>query len=320
MRDRYKNYFYVTTFATLLVTIVCCAAIYRWWPRIDPGICYLGDCIAFKEDLTKGIGNKSKIVFGGGSGTNCGVSAGDVEKAFGVPSVNMAGSALLEIDYILYRLKRVLEKGDVVILPLEYEHLVYTGKSSPLKMSFVLSCDKQYFLKLPWRSRIEYIFSLMNFVTAREALKRRHARDSKNCRQALNDNGDVTGNAGVAQEFELSPLPLQQGGFIETHGLTLIKEFSRWCKARGIHCYVTYPNMVYLKEYEEKRYHTYFDNLQRYFTSNDIDFIGTPYDFFFPLKLFYDSRYHLNRNGVTLRTRQLIAMMRKMNVVPTAQR
>jgi hypothetical protein len=325
IRDRHKNYFYVTIFASLTVTVLYCMAVYRWWPWIDTGICRIDACMVKKETLARGIGERPKIVFGGGSGTLYGVRAKDVQRAFGVPAVNMALHAGLEIDYIFYRLKRVLGKGDIVILPLEYEHLVYAGKISSVKTSFVASCDREYFLVLPWHSRAEYVFSLIDFNKVLKLLKRkwasRNARDTGNCAVALNQNGDVTSNVGEAPEFGLvGPQPLQQSGFTETYGLALIKEFSRWCKARGILFYVTYANSVYLEDYEDERYRTYFEGLQNYFTKNGIGLIGKPYDFFFPLRFFYDTAYHLNQDGVTLRTEQLIAMMRKMNLVPRSQR
>jgi hypothetical protein len=325
MRDRHKNFFYVTIFASLTVTVFYFAAIYRWWPWIDTAICRIDACMVKKETLARRIGERPKIIFGGGSGTLYGVRAKDVQRAFGVPAVNMAVNAVLEIDYILYRLKRVLGKGDIVVLPLEYEHLVYAGKPSSVKTSFVASCDREFFLELPWHSRAEYVFSLIGFNKVLKLLRRRwssrNAQDTQNCGVALNQNGDVTGNVGEAPEFEpVEPLPLQQDGFTETYGLALIKEFSRWCKARGIRCYVTYANSVYLKAYEDERYRTYFEALRNYFIKNDIGVIGKPYDFFFPRRLFYDTRYHLNQDGMTLRTEQLIAMMGEMNLVPRAQR
>ena len=243
MRNRYKSYFYVTIFASLAMTVLYCTAVYRWWP-INTETCWIDDCYVEKENLARKIGDRPKIVFGGGSGTIMGVRAKDVQKAFGVPTVNMGVHAGLEIDYILYRLKRVLREGDVVILPLEYEHFVYTGKSNSLKTFFVASCDREYFLGLSWRSKAQYTFSLMGFNKVLEALKTKRPRGTSTRHWVLNENGDATGYAGTAAvpkepQFECAPLPIQPGAFTETHGLALIKDFGRWCSARGIRCYVT---------------------------------------------------------------------------------
>lgn len=324
MRDQYMNYCYVTIFASLAMTVLYCTAVYRWWP-INTETCWIDDCYVEKENLARKISDRPKIVFGGGSGTIMGVRTKDVQKAFGVPTVNMGLHAGVEIDYILYRLKRVLRQGDVVILPLEYEHFVYDGRSNSLKISFVASCDREYFLGLSWWSKAQYTFSLIGFNKVLEALKSKRPRGTSTRHWVLNQNGDATGYAGTAvvvkeSQFECTPLPVQRDGFTETYGLALIREFSRWCEARGIRCYVTYANLVYLKDYADERYHTYFESLQNYFIKNDIAFIGTPYDFFFPRKLFYNTEYHLNQEGITLRTEQLIVMMRKMNIVPRPKR
>ncbi|HEY3277548.1 MAG TPA: hypothetical protein VGJ94_13085, partial [Syntrophorhabdaceae bacterium] len=78
--------------------------------------------------------------------------------------------------------------------------------------------------------------------------------------------------------------------------------------------YVSYPNVLYFKEYETAKYRRYFEKLQEYFATNGIAQIGAPQDFFFDLDLFYDSPYHLNSTGVEERTRQLMDKLREIGI------
>jgi hypothetical protein len=84
---------------------------------------------------------------------------------------------------------------------------------------------------------------------------------------------------------------------------------------KDIGLYVTYANTLFLPQYRSNKYNNYFNQLAKYFSENNIAVIGTPYDFFYSKELFYDSEYHLNQEGVTIRTRQLIEMMTSLGIV-----
>ena len=120
----------------------------------------------------------------------------------------------------------------------------------------------------------------------------------------LNENGDIVGNVGKRNLAGLGPLPVQPGEIKETEGLMLIKDFSRWAKENGVTVYLSYANRVYSRDIEREEFKRYYDKLKRYLTDNNIAVLGTPYDFFFSEELFYDTLYHLNETGVTLRTQQ----------------
>ena len=102
--------------------------------------------------------------------------------------------------------------------------------------------------------------------------------------------------------------------FNETKGLEKISKFNVWCKQHGIMLYVTYANTLYYKDYDNHTYRNYFDNLAKYFADHNILTIGKPSDFFFNEDLCYDHPYHLNREGVTIRTQQLINMLEKLGI------
>jgi hypothetical protein len=53
---------------------------------------------------------KPKIVIAGGSSVHFGVRAKMIEQTFKVPTINFGVMALMELDYILYRLKKTLSQ------------------------------------------------------------------------------------------------------------------------------------------------------------------------------------------------------------------
>ena len=119
---------------------IFCVGLPEWY--------WINDTIKIKENIALNIpGNK--IVFVGGSATLFGVRTEDIEKELNIPTVNYGVHAALEIDYILERAKKILKPGDIVILPLEYNHLLYDGSLNEVRTRFVLLFDKKYYNSLP---------------------------------------------------------------------------------------------------------------------------------------------------------------------------
>lgn len=314
----YKNWFIFTLCSLVSISLLYLFVIYRCDLLNSGEITWIHDCLKKKETIGRNIVDR-KIVFDGGSATLFGVRTNDIERQIGVPCVNMATHGGLNIDYIFSNLKKILNKGDIVILPLEYHYFSYDGKLNSLTLSYVISFDKKYFRSLPLSLRIKYLFSLSPIEFYRAVMLKIFDKNLVYDVKMLNDNGDETNNIGNATinpgaNFT-NPFKLPSGTFKETYGLLKISEFNIWCNKHNIALYITYPNLFYLKEYENKDYRNYFTNLNNYFLKNNIRTIGTPYDFFFNRKFFYDTEYHLNEQGAIVRTKQLIEMLKNLDVI-----
>jgi len=271
--------------------------------------------------------DRPKMVFSGGSATFIGVRTRDIQNAFGIPTLNLATHAKLGIDYILYRAKRVLRRGDIMILPLEYDHFAFNGDRSQTKYLYTITYDRQFFDQLPIKEKLSYLYTtpvtdlvvsvLTSVISSQEI--RVYSHDF--IERQINANGDATFNVGTRMQSgsidtRQPSIRFQKGDLVETLGLKILKDFGRWCKLNGISFYITYANSLYFRDYESTEYQNYFRNLHNYFVENDLGIIGTPYDFFFEDRsLFYDTQYHLNQEGTTLRTRRLIQMMRDLDIV-----
>lgn len=314
----YKNWVIITFCSLFSISIIYLLLIYYFNFLNVAEIVYIHDCSQKKETIAKNIAGK-KIVFDGGSATLFGVKTKDIEEKIGVPCVNMAIHAGLNIDYIFSRLKNILNKGDIVILPLEYQYFYYGGKLNSLTLGYVISFDKIFFRSLPLSSRLIYLISIPPIDFIRAIMLRIINKHGEYNVKTLNDNGDETNNIGndnisrMAQFFK--PFELPSGNFKETFGLSKINEFNIWCKQHNITLYITYANLIYLKEYDNNDYRKYFDYLNEYFMKHDIRTIGTPYDFFFKKEFIYDTEYHLNEYGAMIRTEQLIEMLNKLDVL-----
>lgn len=279
-----------------------------------------------KEEIAKSVSGP-KIILSSGSATLYGLRAKDIQEEFGVPTVNLAVNAGLGIDYILYRAKKVMRAGDIVILPLEYNHFLYQGEYSFAKSFYIKTYDRKYFENLSMYEKIwdivntrpDYFFKgIIEQLTYRnaefEVMKMDMLKNSTN-------NGDSFKILPKKRDLikRIRPFDISRGKrgekFVETAGLKTLNDFSKWCKQNNIILYITYANTIHFKEYDTASYLEYFDFLQNYFKKNGIYTIGAPSDFFYDAALFYDTEYHLTQDAITIRTKQFIGKMEELNIV-----
>jgi hypothetical protein len=84
----------------------------EWW---------IHDVLLYKERHAESVAGKKLIILSG-SNSLFGIESLTVEKFIGFPVVNLSTHAQLELDFLKLLLERHLNKGDVVVMPLEFEY------------------------------------------------------------------------------------------------------------------------------------------------------------------------------------------------------
>jgi hypothetical protein len=320
----YKKWFFFTLCSLVGITFLYLFSVYHFNFLGSGDVAWINDVRIKKEEIARRIAGQ-KVVFGGGSATLFGVKAKVIEDTIGIPCVNLAIHGGLNIGYVIYNLKKVIKKGDIVILPLEYSYFTDDGKIDRITFNYVVSYDKEYFRSLTYSQKLKILLSasiegslkgLLHTIAA-SLFKESRQYDSK----TLNKNGDETINVGNDDRMPkfIRPFEIPSGDVTDTYGLSRINEFNLWCKENNITLYITYPNLIYSNEYEKNTYRDYFDKLNKYFVEHNIRTIGSPYDVMFEKELFYDTKYHLNQKGADIRTKQLIDMLIKYDVIKFAK-
>lgn len=278
---------------------------------------WIHETLEKKEKISAGI-QKPKLVFAAGSSTLFGVSAENLEKNLNTPTLNFGVIAWLQTDYLLHRVKKVLNPGDTIILPLEYRH--YGDINSYIedaKIFYVLTHDRSYFMshipffeKIQWIYRVDPLTILQSLIDQFKFIFATGGKDGYHV-ENLNEYGDEISNIGAHLQSASAVSFPQDPTLKITDGLLAIKEFSDWCRERNIHLYITFPNVCYHSCFEDPGFQRYILQLKSYFRENDIKVIGEPRDSFYDLPYFYDTHYHLNQKGVKLRTEQLTRLIQK---------
>jgi hypothetical protein len=323
MIDKYKKWVFYTGVTSVIVCLFHLILVFYFFKVQSYELLWIHNCLIKKEAFARST-RGMKIVFAGGSATLFGIRTKDVQETLGIHCVNMGLHGGVKLDYLLFRLKQILQPGDVVILPLEYEHFIYDGSFDDTTSDFIISYDKAFINSLPLLEKIKCLSHVspiklgksLGGVALFGEIKELDLAKGYNS-STLNTNGDETNNIGEKMDRSLAvfkPVPIQTGDFSETIGLKMLKDFNTWCYKNRILAHISYANTLLFSEYENDMYRNYFYNLQRYFYENRIATIGTPYNFFFKKQWFYDTQYHMNQEGAIMRTRQFIAMMTSLGI------
>ena len=140
----YKRFIFATFSFTILLTFLF-GIINLFFYKVPQNTLWIKNCFTIKDKYADSIKTK-KIVFSSGSNTLYGLNTIEIEKNIGIKSVNLAIHAGLQTDYILYRTKKVLKPGDIVVLPFEYQMLTWNGEDDDTRTDYILTHDKIFFL------------------------------------------------------------------------------------------------------------------------------------------------------------------------------
>ena len=117
---------------------------------------WIADVYDLKDKIAGSFEGK-KIVFTSGSNALFGLDSRVLTAYWEYPVVNYSVHAGLQLPYILERSKRILENGDIVILPLEYSMYQYDGRFSEVLIDYIVSRDIKYYFSLPFHNKFMVI-------------------------------------------------------------------------------------------------------------------------------------------------------------------
>lgn len=311
---KYKNFNFALIFLIPFVFSFYFSLVYFFYRDTTSDSFAIETYFNFKESAANAI-HANKILFTSGSSNFLGIRAYQIEDTYNVPTVNMSINAGLRAEYILDRLKKSINPGDVVIVPFEYSNFTYTREPSITLNKYLLTYDKEYFLdhydfveQLKILSSISILDFFKNLIDVyyNDNTGAKRLKFLKN----INKNGDMLNMVKhdslktKAPPFKL-PDPIRK----ETIGLKAVKEFNDHCRQNNISFFITFPNIVYDKIYTQRKYQDYFDYLFSYFDEYKIEVIGSPLKAMYPRKMFFDSEYHLTSEGSDKRTQDFIRML-----------
>ena len=249
-----------------------------------------------------------RLVLIGGSGAFYSVRAKVLQSQFGIPVINNALHAGLNIEYLLHRARQSLRPGDTALLFIEYA-LYSRHEPGWTQADYFLPHDLPYFASQPLDTEI----GLVRKLTPNEYGNRIYDAvfgqpiEGKETLARLNDRGDLIENQRASQnnfhKTRLDKIIPMNNMLMRQENVAMITDFIRWCQKNGITVIAGYPAFMDFPTYHTGvKERAFFQSLENYYHSLGIPTLGKPSDFMFPKSMFLDSWHHMHDEGAAVMT------------------
>ena len=278
---------------------------------------WIYDAYRKKQNIAKAIEGK-KIVIVAGSNALFGVDSKMISEVFTLPVVNDSVNAGIELPCILFMAKKVIGKGDTVLMPLEYPMYSYTGKPGVQMIDFLLAREPLCFWKLTTKEQ----FYLLWHVSMQRVWEGYIGYQNKPVTTGLygahhiNAYGDQNetevryrSEAMHQEVLEYAKKPEKYGKAYnpEALGWEYLERFVIWCKKREVKVIFMPSTLLYDKSYtadpKEKWFYTHIGEEVR---KRGWTFVGDPYAYMYDASCYLNTNFHLIDSGRKKRTEKII--------------
>lgn len=254
-----------------------------------------------------------KIIFAGGSNLAFGINSSEIEQEFKTPVVNLGLHAGLGLSFMLEELKKSSNKGDVIFLSIEYM-LSPEGDYKLKKLTSSYYVNAKNYYSTNYLSEINMHIdrtkeNLKNLFIEEQSLSTPSKKSSPivYSKNAFDAHGDVISHLNKKRSEDLSNRGVMKYKYWK--GIKELNEFKKYAEEKNIHVFFLYPNYP-ISEFKKNH-----EIIQKYSTdlSRDLKLVilNRPDDFVYNDTLFFDTTYHLTKEGREKRTRKLIEIIKK---------
>ncbi len=268
-----------------------------------------------------------KLIFVGGSNLGFGIDSEKIEKELGIPVVNMGLHAGLGIRYMINEVKPSINKNDIVVISLEYEHFVSDEMANGEKvlMALLVDVNRNNIRYIPF-SQWYYLFPLgFEYGVSKLFRNQIDIMDDDDVesytkhfnRNSFNKYGDEVMHYDYPNEkFDSNETSVVVYPTNDAFGY--IKDFYHFLDQKGATLYLLPP--VLMKSLACKK-QDMIVVIEKILREQKTPFLSSAKTFFYEDSLFFNTPYHLNKKGVDIRTNKIIDVLNsKMNLDGKARR
>lgn len=252
-----------------------------------------------------------RIIISGGSNTAFGIDSEKLSKEIGLPTINMGLQAGLGLEFILNELEENICEGDIIILSIEY-FLDVKGNYQLMQLAkSYYPMAENYFdpgIYSDIKANLENLRKKFRYIILRDdplEPKKRNLYFEVYKRSAFNYSGDIISHLDF-KEYKLRELADKRNvSYRYWDGITTLNDFCKDASQKGAQVYYSFP------PFPRSEWVKYAEPLHRFERDiiNDatcLKFLNSAKEAVLDDKYFFDTVYHLGKEGRAIRTQALI--------------
>ena len=280
-----------------------------------------------------------RLIIESGSNSTYAIDSYEMSQAVHLQTINLSDNASNSLRYKLLRLEKYTKKGDVVLLPLEWQYYSRNKLTVPFTerifsphhhyykdLSLIESIQLAY--QIPFGSLVKRVkdiisrkkenTSLVEFRRLQQFIEKYNNGDRGAIQQQHKVRASKLDNYGIENCYDYIFLTQIENGFVISdtfkENVKLMKRLQKkgvkvlvtWAGVTGEDCYAG----IYKKEAEK-----FSKEVKDFLTKKGIPLLGNIYDSEFSNAYMYNTFYHLLYQAKMVRTRRLI---KRINFSPYA--
>ena len=299
--------FLLKTFAFVALTTGFCFLLQAFVaPKIRNNNAFVGATIDKEKRLA--TLETPRLIFIGGSNLAFGLDSKTIADSLKINVVNMGLHAGLGVAFVLNQAKPYLKNGDKIVLSVEYgltelgdkklfTQLMDMHPNAINYLDYSVN-DKLNLIDINWQRCVSSLF-FSAIVNPNDAVYKR---------DGFNKEGDVIAHLNLPQ----MPHLMNMGKMIfRDYSLEInaLNQFIAEANRKGAKVYYTFPAYIESEYQLNKSVLEQYEN--QFKTQLKCPIINTPKTFVFPNTNFFDTAYHLDKNGREKRTKIMIQLLKE---------
>lgn len=259
-----------------------------------------------------------KIIFVGGSNLAYGLNSKKIQDSLGIPVVNMGLHAGFGLKFMMQEVKTYVKQGDIIILSPEYHHFfskeVYNGET--VLVALLVDVDRTALRFLSFSEMLHLVPLAVKYGTSKMVKKQMDVMgegagdnyESVYKRNSFNEFGDEVMHWEYPNQ-EIASATNRKGitHSIFDNAIEDVAKFKNDIINKKAHFYLIPP------AYQFSHYMVLkptIKEIENQLKQKQVVFQILPNEFAYPDTLFFNTVYHLNKQGVDLRTTKIINFLK----------
>ncbi|MCK5727713.1 MAG: hypothetical protein KAH08_00670 [Methylococcales bacterium] len=279
--------------------------------------------------------NSPRLIIESGSNSFYGINSTMLEKELGLLTINLADNGGYPLSHKLLRIEKYAGKGDIVLLPLEWQHYSY-GDIPSNYLDSLFEPLNYYYNSLPWIEKIKIIVNVpfLNWLkmytdgkafssktfTAQSQIEYKmlmtYEQRFKNLERGDAVSIDTTiFNRNRCNNF-IFPYQDEDGFYISNKFKKNVKLIHKLQK-KGIKVFFTWPSVAGNNCYEGKEkeaFKKFVEKIKTYLVKNKLTIISEPELSKFGDQYIYSINYHIIPKARDIRTKNLIQEIKQSKI------